>query len=187
MNVYDFDKTIYQGDSTLDFYKSCVKRYPSILFCLPKQIWALFLYKTKKTTKTVFKEKFYCFLNKIKDIDTEIVLFWDVYENKIQPWYVGKKQVDDIIISASPEFLLREICNRLDIKVLIASIVNKNTGEYTGENCYGLEKLKRFKKLYNDQIVENFYTDSKSDRPMAEIAQSAYLVNGNKIELWMEV
>lgn len=23
MNVYDFDKTIYQGDSTLDFYFLC--------------------------------------------------------------------------------------------------------------------------------------------------------------------
>lgn len=26
MNVYDFDKTIYDGDSTIDFYLYCVKK-----------------------------------------------------------------------------------------------------------------------------------------------------------------
>ena len=28
MNVYDFDKTIYAGDSTIDFWKFCMIRYP---------------------------------------------------------------------------------------------------------------------------------------------------------------
>ena len=28
MNVYDFDKTIYRGDSTMDFWRYCLKRYP---------------------------------------------------------------------------------------------------------------------------------------------------------------
>lgn len=31
MNVYDFDKTIYAGDSTIDFYLFCLKRQPAIL------------------------------------------------------------------------------------------------------------------------------------------------------------
>lgn len=29
MNVYDFDETIYDGDSTVDFYKYCLRR-PSV-------------------------------------------------------------------------------------------------------------------------------------------------------------
>ena len=32
--VYDFDETIYDGDSTVDFYKYCVKRKPSLLLLL---------------------------------------------------------------------------------------------------------------------------------------------------------
>ena len=48
--------------------------------------------------------------------------------------------VDDVIISASPEILLTEICRRLGIKYLIASKVEKITGKYYGENCYGKEK-----------------------------------------------
>ena len=30
MNVYDFDKTIYYGDSTADFYLFCLKRHKKI-------------------------------------------------------------------------------------------------------------------------------------------------------------
>lgn len=33
-NIYDFDKTIYDGDSTVDFFLFCLKREPIlILFC----------------------------------------------------------------------------------------------------------------------------------------------------------
>ena len=30
MNVYDFDKTIYDGDSTTDFIAWCIRRRPSL-------------------------------------------------------------------------------------------------------------------------------------------------------------
>ena len=30
MNVYDFDKTIYDGDSSVDFYKFSLKRHPKL-------------------------------------------------------------------------------------------------------------------------------------------------------------
>ena len=35
MNVYDFDKTIYDGDASLDFWKFSVKRKPSLALYLP--------------------------------------------------------------------------------------------------------------------------------------------------------
>ncbi len=46
----------------------------------------------------------------------------------------GRKE-DDVIISASPEFLLRPICNRLGIRHLIASRVDARSGAYDGQNC----------------------------------------------------
>ena len=35
MNVYDFDETIYNGDSTRDFVKWCMKKHPKALLSLP--------------------------------------------------------------------------------------------------------------------------------------------------------
>ena len=36
MNVYDFDKTIYGGDSTADFYLFSLKRHKKSSFLLPR-------------------------------------------------------------------------------------------------------------------------------------------------------
>ena len=40
MNVYDFDKTIYYGDSTADFYLFCLKRHKKILTLAPSLLGA---------------------------------------------------------------------------------------------------------------------------------------------------
>lgn len=42
MNVYDFDKTIYDGDSTADFYIFSLKRHKKF-YCLPPHLSVLFL------------------------------------------------------------------------------------------------------------------------------------------------
>ena len=62
MNVYDFDKTIYDGDSTVDFFKYCIKRDPRLLRYIFRLGAALLCYILKIYDKTKFKEKFYCFL-----------------------------------------------------------------------------------------------------------------------------
>ena len=58
MNVYDFDKTIYDGDSTVEFYFYCVLKKPVILLCIPRQLWGAFRYKLGWIDKTQFKEIF---------------------------------------------------------------------------------------------------------------------------------
>ena len=54
LNVYDFDKTIYDGDSSIDFYLFCLKRKKSIILLLPKQVFAMILYKLKIKDKEYF-------------------------------------------------------------------------------------------------------------------------------------
>ena len=61
MNVYDFDGTIYNGDSTAHFIKYCALKYPKTLICLPITVWAFFLYILGVYSKTRFKEKMYGF------------------------------------------------------------------------------------------------------------------------------
>ena len=184
MNVYDFDNTIYAGDSTLDFYFYCLKKEPKILMCLPKQLFSALKYKCKKISKTQFKQEFYCFFKLLDDIDDKVHEFWDLNQKKIKDWYkIGKKD-DDVIITASPEFLIQEICKRMEISILIASKVNLSNGQYKGLNCYGQEKVKRFYEVFPDGKIDKFYSDSKSDLPIATLAEKAYLVKENHIEEW---
>lgn len=184
MNAYDFDKTIYNGDSTADFYLFSLKRHKKIILLLPSLLGAfLKFYIFKIGTKTEFKEVMYRFL-RYCDIEKDIKDFWDKNENKIKDFYLKQKKDDDVIISASPEFLLKPICNRLGIKHLMASCVDKKSGIYSGINCHGKEKVRRFYEVFKDGTIDEFYSDSYSDSPLAEIAQTAFMVKGNDIFKW---
>ena len=184
MNVYDFDDTIYYGDSTLDFYKYCLKKSPKLFLYIPVQIIAFLIYKIGIINKLQFKEKFYGFLKYIKNPNEEVLNFWEVNITKIKPWYFDKQKEDDVIISASPEFLLMPICKQLQIKHLIASKVDISTGECLSENCYGVEKVHRYKEHFGDAFIKEFYSDSITDDPMAKIAQKSYLVKQDTILPW---
>ena len=184
MNVYDFDKTIYAGDSTLDFYFFSLKKNPMLIRFLPIQIIGFIKYMFGMYSKLQFKEKFYSFLKGIKDVDSIVELFWNANQDKIKDWYLKSKEESDVIISASPEFLLNNICRRIGIKHLIASEVNKNTGICEGENCYGEEKVLRFKKYFEKGEIKKFYSDSLSDAPISLMASERYIVNGNNILPW---
>lgn len=184
MNIYDFDETIYYSDSTRDFYFYCLKKYPKMLLSVPKMIWAFLMYILGVKTKTEFKEKMYTFLRYVPDIDSALSDFWDIHESKIKDWYRNRQKQDDIIISASPEFLLEPICKRLGIKNLIASRVDKLTGKYTGENCWGEEKVKRLLGEMPDAVCEEFYSDSLSDTPLAMLAKKAMIIKGDTLIEW---
>lgn len=185
MNAYDFDKTVYYGDSTADFYLFCLKRHKKIITLAPSLFGAFVkFYVFKKGTKTEFKEKMYRFLA-FCDTEKDVKDFWKEYIGNIKPFYLEQKKDDDVIISASPEFLLKPVCERLKIKNLIASKVNMQSGKYTGVNCHGKEKVKRFYEAFPNGKIDSFYSDSYSDSPLAEIADKAFMVDGDKIESWI--
>lgn len=64
MNVYDFDDTIYRGDSSVDFYIFCLRKNIKLLKYLPKQIKAVILYKLKKIDKNKMKEIYFSFFKR---------------------------------------------------------------------------------------------------------------------------
>lgn len=184
MNVYDFDKTIYKGDSTLDFYLYCVKKQPILILIFPIQILGFIRYKLGLITKLQFKEVFYSFLKYVNDVEGKIDDFWRNNEFKIQSWYLKQQRSDDIIISASPEFLLQPICEKVGVANLIASIVDIRTGKCLSENCYGIEKIKRYQEIYGDLVIHEFYSDSLTDTPLAEMAKKSFGVDGDKLIPW---
>ena len=101
-----------------------------------------------------------------------------------RPWYLAQKQPDDLVVSASPEFLLAPACRRLGIRPPIASRVDARTGRYTGLNCKGAEKVSRFREQYPDAEIGQFYSDSRSDAPLAHLARRAFLVRGDSYTSW---
>lgn len=184
LNVFDFDNTIYDGDSTLDFYIFCLKEDKTLIRYLPIQTYAFILYKLHIKKKIYFKTKFFSFLKGLNNVDEKVKKFWNKNECKIKKWFLNMKPNNIVIISASPEFLLKEICNRINIDNIIASIVDKNTGEFKSENCYGTEKVQRLNKKYNTYVINEFYSDSKSDLPLANISKHSYIVKGNEVLKW---
>ena len=181
MNVYDFDKTIYPRDSTAQFYLWCLGRYPACRRTLGSTLWAFFCMGTRLKPKTRCKEIFYRFL---RHVPAEApTLFWQENLANIRPWYRAQRRPDDLVISASPEFLLTPAAEALGF-ALLASRVDPATGKYDGLNCHGAEKVRRFRERYGDAAVEGFWSDSRSDAPMASLAEHAFLVRGEQIEAW---
>lgn len=181
LNVYDFDKTIYDGDSTIDFFLFSLKKDIKLTRFIPKQILGFVLYKIKIISKTEFKTMFFSFIKDIRKKEEYLREFWLVNLKKIKKWYLEKKESDDVIISASPEFLLEPICKELNINNLIASKVCIKTGRFERKNCYGEEKVNRFYEQFPDGKIDSFFTDSYSDLPLAKKANVAFLVKGKKI------
>ncbi len=184
MNVYDFDKTIYKNDSSVDFIIFLYTRKPYLLFTRGLQtLFFAILYGLKIIPKESAKVNFFAILKNFDNKEDMVKEFWDKHQNGIKDFYYKNKKEDDLIISASPYFLISEICNRLNVKCM-ATPLDLQTVRYQGKNCHGKEKVQRFYELYPNGRIEEFYSDSYHDQPLAEIAKEAYMVKGNQISKW---
>ncbi len=183
VNVYDFDKTILPYDSTAAFFKFCVRRHGRVLAaaapCLPK----LLSYRSGPMGKTKFKESFYNFLTAVPDIDAAVEEFWNENFKNINDWYIYRKKADDIIISASPEFLLKLPAEKLGVR-LIASRVDKRSGRTIGLNNVGAEKVVRLREEYPNIVINEFYSDSHHAHPFAALGVGAFSGEGQKRSPW---
>ena len=184
MDVYDFDGTLYRGDSTADFLKWCMRRYPRIAFTLPRiGAAALACFGLRVIDKTSFKGVLYRFLTRVPDVEAEVERFWAVRESRIAG--PCAPQPGDCVITGSPEFLLRDVCARRGL-FLIASQADPHTGLTLGPNCSNEEKVRRFREQYPNAAIERFYSDSHNDDPMAALAREAFFVKGGALLPWKE-
>lgn len=183
MNVYDFDGTIYQGDSSVDFYLFMLRKSPLLIRYLPIQAGGMLLYLLGIWDKTRCKQAFFRFLRGT-DAAEYLETFWTGREDRIAAWYKEQKQESDVIISASPAFLLRPILRKLGVQGLIASQVDEKSGVFLSPNCRGAEKARRFLAAFPHSPIDCFYSDNQSDKPIAQLADKAYLVDRGKISPW---
>ena len=175
MNVYDFDGTICYPDCSVSFAIWCMNRHPVLwLTFFPKALKNLILYKKGKMTRTLMMRRFFSFLGKVKDFDRQIERYWDKNENKIAPWYLKQKRPDDLIISASPDCIIGPIANRLGVNFM-ATEFNRKYGVFVHNLMYAQEKA-RYIFDHGFPKIDNFYSDSLADTPLALCAEKAYLV-----------
>ena len=184
MNVYDFDQTIFYPDSSYCFVMYCLRHYPrAVLHALPATCYMGAAHLMGKASTQKLKEKVFSFLPRLDDVEGIVQEFWVQHEANVEPWYLEQKRDDDLIISASPDFLLRPAAEKLGV-ALIATPMNPYTGKIMGKNCHDREKVRRFLEHYDRDSVENFYSDSLSDSPMAELADRAWMVKDHLCFPW---
>jgi len=185
-NVYDFDQTVIYPDGGYTFFKFCLRRhFFRLLPKLPGTIRGLLRFHVRENKHEVAaRGEFYNWLPKLPDWQEEVRLFWEAKAGELlKPWYLAQKRPDDIIISCSGEFLLRPLCDQLGVR-LVGTLVNTKTGRLEGDSCYGAEKVRRLRETFGDVQIDEFYSDSHADDPLAKLARRAWFVTGDERMPW---
>ena len=175
MNVYDFDGTIYPTDCSIDFCFWCMKRHPKLWFTFfPKAVKNLILRKMGKMTEATMQREFFGYLTLVDDFDEQIERYWDKNEKRIASWYLAQKRPDDLIISASPNCVIDPIAKRLGVRYM-ATDFDREYGVFLNKMKYAKDKA-RYIIDQGFPMIENFYSDSLADTPLALLAEKAHLV-----------
>lgn len=183
MNLYDFDGTIYDGESNKDLIMFAIKKHhlKLVIKALKKAKKLNRDYENNLINFENVKEAMLSFIFEIENYPQFINEFVDAHMKKIKPWYLSRKTENDIIVSASCDLWINVFARRLGIKNTICTKINSE-GYIQGRNCKGDEKVRRIQQvLPNVQIISAF-GDSEEDKYMLELAQTGYVVEGNKLK-----
>ena len=192
LSVYDFDKTIYNGETLNDFYRFYLIKKPWKIYTVIFQLWYFLLYVLKIINLEKLKENFLRFLNgeNTGELKKLIREFWEKKESKINPWVKdeilkNKKETEILVaISASPTFLIIDRLRLMGFDVVIGTDFlfesTKFHSHITSKNCKNYEKVKRLDKWAEDNNIQydivNFYSDSIADKPLFDLAEHKYWI-----------
>lgn len=183
MNTYDFDGTIYKGDSGADFIKfMCLKKPIFMIGHLIKSLNYVVKYKVKKINFKEMKEKLFSFVTSIDNLNEYTLEFAEKQKDNIKENYKKTRKNDDVIVSASLDFYLIPLCQSIGIKNVICTKYDIEKGKILGENCKGEEKVTRINLMYGENaIIDEAYGDTKGDIPMMRRAKKGYVIKKEKI------
>ena len=192
LSVYDFDKTIYNGETLNDFYRFYLIKKPWKIYTVIFQLWYFLLYVLKIINLEKLKENFLRFLNgeNTGELKKLIREFWEKKESKINLWVKdeilkNKKETEILVaISASPTFLIIDRLRLMGFDVVIGTDFlfesTKFHSHITSKNCKNYEKVRRLNKWAEDNNIQydivNFYSDSIADKPLFDLAEHKYWI-----------
>lgn len=194
--IFDVDYTLTRRETLVELYLFMLKSKPSLIKYAFYDLKAVFLYLFKIYDAGKAKESFISFIDGIKEEDMQIIVK-DFYEKRLSR-IIRKDAVDTMkklksegykifLISASPEFYLKELYNINEVDKVIGTRIKTQKGYYKhsieGRNCRGKEKISRLMQVLKEENIEadfkNSYafSDSLSDKPLFNLVGKPYLIN----------
>ena len=185
MNGYDFDDTILKGNSMVRFSMFCTLRLPYLIVFIPVLLVACLLRVVRILNKNRYLHMISWFVALVPRAEKFANKFWDKNMKHIKSWYLAQRSDDDLVISASPQFLAGEACRRLGIRC-VGSPLSPKSARLHGEHVYAEQKVQTYKDNFGDEPLATYYSDSLSDTPMFEFAEKGYFVSGEDVILLYE-
>ena len=184
MKAFDFDNTLYRGESSLDFSLYMIQTTKKILLYLPVILPNTIKYKLCLVDREELGEAINKYMKILirdkKEMLNLVREFWKTHAIRLDPDMLRRVRPDDLIITAGPGFLLDGIRHRLGTQNIISSEVDLDKKEITHFN-FKDNKVKKFRELYGDAKIDSFYTDSYNDRVVMDISEKVFLVKNGKI------
>ncbi len=188
LEIYDFDGTITNKDSFLEFLKF-MKGRKKYYFFITLISPAILLYFIGIIPNWKLKEFFLSVFLKNTPIE-EYNRKCNIFAEKVLPGIIKKQALQNIIngkstnnkiiiVSASLENYIARWAENYDIQVVATKVDVKNgklTGRINGKNCYGKEKVIRLKRNINIRDFDEIsvYGDSKGDKELLSIATKRF-------------
>ena len=171
MRVFDFDGTIYDGESLFDLYMFSARYEPKVLRHLAPVLRYAVQYKMGRATLAQMERGVggvTCdYLHDVaasrrilrlggaapdaglageaaiaEGVSALVNEFWNRHMDRIKPWY--EPRPDDVILTASFDVTVGEACRRLGLNRLVSSTVDPRTMRVTCLN-FNTNKPKRFR------------------------------------------
>ncbi len=176
LDIYDFDKTVVPYDSGSTFFLFCLAHYPYLLLLTPFYAVMGLLYLVRLLPLDAFKKHVFCFIRFIP-LERAVKKFWDKHEKDVFPWFrPEERERYTVVISASPDFLLEEIAERLKVDKLLCTHHDRKNGTLLEKNCKHEEKVRRFYAVFpKDTKVKCVYSDGyKTDKPIFSLGEQCF-------------
>lgn len=179
-DLYDFDKTVYPHDSETVFLIQSMLTHPWLLFLAPYQAVCLCLFFLGFGDR--FKGKCFCFLRFLNG-EKLVKSFWKRQEKKLYPLFKPENRgYPTAVCSASPEYLIRPICEKYGVEVIIATKMDIRTGRIEGRNCKNDEKVNRLKAALPDAEFRRVLSDDlKSDIHIFRLGKTCFKARKGKL------
>ncbi len=186
--LFDFDGTLTTKDSFIEFikfYHGKAKFFTGIALNIPVlvlfKLGVLPNWKAKEQLmKHFFNEvKISEFNAKASEFSVHQIPKW-LKPEMLEILEAHKQMKNDIfLVSASFENWLKAWTDSHGIMLIGSRLIEKNvelTGEISGKNCYGPEKVARIQQLIDLNKYNKIYAygDSRGDREMLELADFKY-------------
>ena len=181
MNIYDFDGTIYDGDSMKDIMSYGFKRHPfMVMKCKKNARRANADFGLGLGTYEQVMEAKLAWIFKLENYPKFINDFVDSHMNKIKPLYKSRHTDNDVIVTSSYDLWVNQFARRIGVRNVIATRVD-TSGKIMGIICKGDEKLRRVREALPNVPIENACVDSQSDEVLLINAANGFVIEGNKV------